>query len=153
MKTSACETDAAGLDLSRTTPPGTNCDRQYKPAPAVPEPVTEDRRLTDYVSDGDSAGSSTVGGESADASAEESVDGDIDSSDADSSANASADGDPDSSAADTETADAKTISGTNRDSGLSTYAWGTYTCGRCESNTDRVWRDGETLVCSACKEW
>ncbi|RQG96686.1 DUF7573 domain-containing protein [Natrarchaeobius chitinivorans] len=35
----------------------------------------------------------------------------------------------------------------------STYAWGTYTCGNCQDETDRVWREDGGFVCSACKEW
>lgn len=34
-----------------------------------------------------------------------------------------------------------------------TFAWGSYTCGRCETATERAWRvDGE-FVCPACKPW
>ncbi|WP_049922087.1 DUF7573 domain-containing protein [Halopiger djelfimassiliensis] len=36
---------------------------------------------------------------------------------------------------------------------LSTYAWGDYTCRRCENPTERVWRDDGDLVCPACKSW
>lgn len=41
----------------------------------------------------------------------------------------------------------------NGDSGLSTYAWGTYRCSRCDTETERVWRADEDLVCPACKRW
>lgn len=37
--------------------------------------------------------------------------------------------------------------------GLSTYAWGSYTCTRCESDTERVWRDEGAFVCPDCKSW
>jgi hypothetical protein len=37
--------------------------------------------------------------------------------------------------------------------GLSTYAWGSYTCQRCEEAVERVWRDEGALVCPACKSW
>lgn len=36
----------------------------------------------------------------------------------------------------------------------STYAWGDgRICDECSAAVDRVWRDGETLVCGGCKEW
>ncbi|MDG5760778.1 hypothetical protein QA600_15680 [Natronococcus sp. A-GB1] len=35
----------------------------------------------------------------------------------------------------------------------STYAWGSYTCQRCETTVERVWRDEGTLVCPGCKSW
>ncbi|OAQ51985.1 hypothetical protein HTG_15140 [Natrinema mahii] len=35
----------------------------------------------------------------------------------------------------------------------STYAWGTYTCSRCETAVDRVWRADGDLVCPDCKSW
>ncbi|WP_076609172.1 DUF7573 domain-containing protein [Natronorubrum thiooxidans] len=41
----------------------------------------------------------------------------------------------------------------NDDSGLSTYAWGTYRCRRCDTETERVWRADGELVCPACKHW
>ncbi len=44
-------------------------------------------------------------------------------------------------------------SATTADSGFSTYAWGAYTCGRCEETTTRVWRDDGDLVCPNCKTW
>ena len=34
-----------------------------------------------------------------------------------------------------------------------TYAWGEYTCGRCDRSTDRVWRDDGAFVCPTCKRW
>ncbi|MFA9417328.1 hypothetical protein [Natrinema sp. HArc-T2] len=34
-----------------------------------------------------------------------------------------------------------------------TYAWGTYTCNRCEQSTDRVWRGDGEFVCPDCKTW
>lgn len=37
-----------------------------------------------------------------------------------------------------------------------TYAWGDYTCSRCDSPTERAWRaDGEGTdpVCPDCKSW
>ena len=49
-----------------------------------------------------------------------------------------------------ESADAAEPGG---DSGLSTYAWGEYTCSRCGTETDRVWRSDGDLVCSGCKTW
>lgn len=39
------------------------------------------------------------------------------------------------------------------DTGLSTYAWGTYRCSRCNGDTERVWRSNGDLVCPACKSW
>ncbi|MDQ2051174.1 hypothetical protein RBH26_11850 [Natronolimnohabitans sp. A-GB9] len=39
------------------------------------------------------------------------------------------------------------------DSGLSTYAWGAYTCSRCDSDVERVWREDGSLVCPDCKSW
>lgn len=45
--------------------------------------------------------------------------------------------------------DASTVAETT----LSTYAWGDYTCSRCEHTTDRVWRDDGVLVCPGCKTW
>ncbi len=36
---------------------------------------------------------------------------------------------------------------------VSTYAWGEYTCTRCDRATDRVWRDDGAFVCPACKSW
>ncbi|MFP8955159.1 hypothetical protein ACLI4Y_00385 [Natrialbaceae archaeon A-CW3] len=42
---------------------------------------------------------------------------------------------------------------TGTDSGLSTYAWGTYTCRSCGETVDRVWRVETDLVCSACVAW
>ncbi|USZ73385.1 hypothetical protein NGM15_10300 [Natronosalvus halobius] len=44
-------------------------------------------------------------------------------------------------------------SSSDTDAGRSTYAWGTYTCDRCDSSVDRVWRDDGVLVCPSCKEW
>ena len=35
----------------------------------------------------------------------------------------------------------------------STYAWGTYTCSRCDTETEHVWRDEGDFVCPACKPW
>ena len=35
----------------------------------------------------------------------------------------------------------------------STYAWGTYTCSRCDTETERVWRGEGEFVCPACKPW
>ena len=37
--------------------------------------------------------------------------------------------------------------------GLSTYAWGEYTCSRCDTETDRVWREEGSFVCPECKSW
>ncbi|WP_293031905.1 hypothetical protein [Natronococcus sp.] len=42
---------------------------------------------------------------------------------------------------------------TARRTALSTYAWGTYTCQRCERAVERVWREEGALVCPACKSW
>ncbi|QSX01241.1 DUF7573 domain-containing protein [Haloterrigena alkaliphila] len=39
------------------------------------------------------------------------------------------------------------------DTGLSTYAWGSYTCARCDGETDRVWRADDAFVCPDCKPW
>ncbi|MFP9190302.1 hypothetical protein ACLI4Q_01355 [Natrialbaceae archaeon A-CW1-1] len=39
------------------------------------------------------------------------------------------------------------------DSGLSTYAWGTYTCRSCGETVDHVWRVEDDLVCSRCVQW
>ena len=39
------------------------------------------------------------------------------------------------------------------DTGLSTYAWGRYACDRCDTETDRVWREDGALVCPECKSW
>ncbi|ELZ21027.1 hypothetical protein C477_05997 [Haloterrigena salina JCM 13891] len=39
------------------------------------------------------------------------------------------------------------------DTGRSTYGWGEYTCRRCGSDTDRVWREDGDLVCPDCKNW
>ena len=39
------------------------------------------------------------------------------------------------------------------ESGLSTYAWGEYTCSQCDSPTDHVWRADGDLVCPDCKGW
>ncbi|WP_265109125.1 DUF7573 domain-containing protein [Halosolutus halophilus] len=36
---------------------------------------------------------------------------------------------------------------------LSTYAWGEYTCTRCDRTTDRIWRDDGAVVCPDCKNW
>ncbi|MFU8869408.1 hypothetical protein [Natronococcus sp.] len=36
---------------------------------------------------------------------------------------------------------------------LSTYAWGSYTCKRCEATVERVWREEGALVCPDCKSW
>ncbi|WP_440771067.1 DUF7573 domain-containing protein [Natronorubrum sp. DTA28] len=41
----------------------------------------------------------------------------------------------------------------DRETARSTYAWGTYTCSRCETETERVWRDEGDFVCPACKPW
>lgn len=35
----------------------------------------------------------------------------------------------------------------------STYAWGEYTCSRCETATERVWREEGAVVCPECKSW
>ncbi|WP_394738855.1 DUF7573 domain-containing protein [Natronococcus roseus] len=48
--------------------------------------------------------------------------------------------------------------GSDRDSSehgtaLSTYAWGSYTCQRCETTVERVWREDGALVCPDCKSW
>jgi len=42
---------------------------------------------------------------------------------------------------------------TGEETGLSTYAWGNYTCSHCDSETDRVWRADGELVCPECKSW
>ncbi|MFC4542508.1 hypothetical protein ACFO5R_11325 [Halosolutus amylolyticus] len=36
---------------------------------------------------------------------------------------------------------------------LSTYAWGEYTCARCDRAADRVWREDGAFVCPECKDW
>ncbi|MWV38667.1 hypothetical protein [Natrialba sp. INN-245] len=36
---------------------------------------------------------------------------------------------------------------------LSTYAWGSHVCRRCDAESSRVWRDGDGFVCPDCKEW
>ncbi len=36
---------------------------------------------------------------------------------------------------------------------ISTYVWGTYTCGDCGETVARAWREDDGLVCPSCKEW
>jgi len=62
------------------------------------------------------------------------------------------DSDGDGSAAETgsETGDSSLRDG---EPVRSTYAWGTYTCSRCETAVDRVWRADGDLVCPDCKSW
>ncbi|QCS41065.1 zinc ribbon domain-containing protein [Natrinema versiforme] len=54
-----------------------------------------------------------------------------------------------------EAADSSAETGTS-DAARWTYAWGDYTCSRCDSPTERAWRaDGEGTdpVCPDCKSW
>ncbi|MXV61409.1 hypothetical protein GS429_04890 [Natronorubrum sp. JWXQ-INN-674] len=59
----------------------------------------------------------------------------------------------DGDAAATDETQPETNSHESDDTGLSTYAWGEYTCHRCETETGRVWRDDGEFVCPACKSW
>ncbi|MCW8172154.1 hypothetical protein D8S78_04000 [Natrialba swarupiae] len=34
---------------------------------------------------------------------------------------------------------------------LSTYAWGSHVCRRCDAESSRVWRDGDGFVCPDCR--
>ncbi|WP_306054189.1 DUF7573 domain-containing protein [Natronococcus wangiae] len=71
----------------------------------------------------------------------------------------SADSDERTARDDAATSDANRVSdgssATESDDGtaLSTYAWGAYTCARCETTTERAWRDGGAFVCPDCKSW
>ncbi|NGM70297.1 hypothetical protein G6M89_14980 [Natronolimnobius sp. AArcel1] len=38
-------------------------------------------------------------------------------------------------------------------SALATYAWGEYVCARCETDSERVWKDDDVFVCPDCKDW
>ncbi|WP_226480913.1 DUF7573 domain-containing protein [Natrinema amylolyticum] len=49
--------------------------------------------------------------------------------------------------------DSATEASPANETGLSTYAWGEYTCSQCAATTDRVWRADGSLVCPDCKEW
>ncbi|AGB38257.1 DUF7573 domain-containing protein [Natronococcus occultus] len=42
---------------------------------------------------------------------------------------------------------------TEAGTGLSTYAWGSYSCRRCDREVERVWRDDGAFVCPDCKSW
>lgn len=102
--------------------------------------MTDDATLSEFVgetgeSDGDDRDESGEGGSAGDGSAT----ADRARSSTDSSADAETDGDD---------ADATAI-----DSGLSTYAWGAYTCSRCDSDVERVWREDGSFVCPDCKSW
>ena len=39
------------------------------------------------------------------------------------------------------------------EAGVSTYAWGCYTCAACEADVNRVWRAESTYVCEQCTNW
>lgn len=100
--------------------------------------MTDDATLSEFVgetgeTDGDDRDESGEDGSADDGSA--TVDR------ARSSADAETDGDGD---------DADATAG---DSGLSTYAWGSYTCNRCDSDVERVWRQDGAFVCPDCKSW
>ncbi|ELY68689.1 DUF7573 domain-containing protein [Natrinema versiforme] len=61
----------------------------------------------------------------------------------------------DSAADPAEAADESAEAGAN-DAPHWTYAWGDYTCSRCDSPTERAWRadgEGTDSVCPDCKSW
>ncbi|UTF53851.1 DUF7573 domain-containing protein [Natronosalvus rutilus] len=118
-------------------------DKQYKPRAFVSVRVTEDSRLTDY---GQGEGSSASAADTAEADTEE-------ASTEETAAAVSSDETTASSSQHAGDADESDPPPSDPDAGLSTYAWGTYTCTRCDSSVDRVWRDGDDLVCPSCKEW
>ncbi|MFC4439627.1 MULTISPECIES: DUF7573 domain-containing protein [Natrialbaceae] len=91
--------------------------------------MTDDATLSDFESAADGADDERATGETTPGEV------DIDESDAD--------GDPTGSSA------AESDDGT----ALSTYAWGTYTCARCGTTTERAWRDEGSFVCTGCKSW
>ncbi|WP_312909921.1 DUF7573 domain-containing protein [Natronosalvus caseinilyticus] len=137
-------------------------DKQYKPRAFVSVRVTEDSRLTDYVQDeGSSAAADTAEARTeeagvAETDTEEADAAKVDTEEASTEEKAAAislDETPASSAQNTVEADESDLSSSDHDAGLSTYAWGTYTCNRCDSSVDRVWRDDGDLACPSCKEW
>ncbi|WP_121741851.1 DUF7573 domain-containing protein [Natronorubrum halophilum] len=96
--------------------------------------MTDDATLSDF----DSAVDRAETGDTADRQADSSED----------------DGEPMSKAtAPEDSAEAAESGRLSRDSELSTYAWGTYACGRCETDTGRVWREDGEFVCPDCKPW
>ncbi|MFC7232480.1 hypothetical protein ACFQMM_15790 [Saliphagus sp. GCM10025308] len=128
-------------------------DKQYKPRAFVSVRVTEDSRLTDYGQDEGSSGSAA---DTAEADTEEAAATKADTEEAstkETAAAVSSNKTTASSSQNTVDADEPDPSSSDHDAGLSTYAWGTYTCNRCDSSVDRVWRDEDDLVCPSCKEW
>ncbi|WP_222920110.1 hypothetical protein [Natrinema sp. SYSU A 869] len=73
-------------------------------------------------------------------------------SDASSTDGEAASGDSETVAQTADTDDAPEATPSD-ETGLSTYAWGEYTCSQCAATTDRVWRADGSLVCPDCKEW
>ncbi|MCU4751112.1 hypothetical protein OB919_03800 [Halobacteria archaeon AArc-curdl1] len=123
----------------------------------------DDARLTDFFGGQeteeprDASRESEPGGESRDSAA------DVGPTDFDAAGDDAADTD----AADETTAGPDTAAGESTpvdgdedepsveytDSGLSTYAWGRYTCSHCGETVVLVWRDDDALVCHDCKTW
>ena len=109
--------------------------------------MTDDATLTDFTeSDPSDADGDAHGGE-----------GDSDSIDADPARPGFDDSDPDRNESDDSAVEGDTADdageGPTGDTGLSTYGWGEYTCHRCASENDRVWREDGELVCPDCKSW
>ncbi|MFC7214281.1 hypothetical protein ACFQO4_09345 [Saliphagus sp. GCM10025334] len=115
--------------------------------------MTKDSRLTDY---GQNEESSASAADTAEADTEEAdaAKADTEEASTEDTAAVSSGETAASSAQNTVEADESDPSSSNgQDTSLSTYAWGTYTCNRCDSGVDRVWRDDGGLVCPSCKEW
>ncbi len=110
-----------------------------KPSAIVRPAVTEDATLSDFASASDD------GDERAEAI-------ETDESDGSDPRDRPGANDEDA-AADEDTAIGDENATVDRPTSLSTYAWGEYSCARCEDETDRAWRDEGALVCPDCKTW
>lgn len=98
--------------------------------------MTDDATLSDFQTGADA--------DDADSTGERRADSSSDDSNTDDSDPAAVTADEEDSAGPPESPGA---------TGLSTYAWGAYTCSRCETETERVWRADGDLVCPDCKSW
>ena len=137
-----------------------------KPAPAVRPTVTDDATLSDFLEAESAAADESDGDDALEEGSDSRDDGPVEPEvdekpDSGDSAGATGAGEPtdDGSAGDDENPASAESSGDGvaaqsaADSGLSTYAWGEYTCSRCEGETERVWREDGALVCPDCKSW
>lgn len=153
-----------------------------KPAPAVRPPVTDDATLTDFFESEGAEDDAREGDTDANVAANpDSSEADASQSELEGGGpeqRRPADGDREERAADSDreqrertestdgVVDVETVATDDKaidddpideepvgDTGRSTYGWGEYTCHRCASDTDRVWREDGVLVCPDCKNW